>query len=78
MNRKHGSSHYTTRPVQDDQEGWIGLELSRTSGGHTEAVARILFWDAEGQFALEMNAAELPLVIVEELIAEAKSSVRTR
>jgi hypothetical protein len=38
--------------------------------------ARIVFWDAVGQFALEVTVGELPLVVIEELIREAKATIR--
>jgi hypothetical protein len=37
-----------------------------------------VFWDAQGQFALELGVPELPLTIVEELIAEARSTIEFR
>ncbi len=77
MNRKHGTVHYSTNLVQDNQEGWVGLELLRRAHGSTDSVARVVFWDAEGQFSINISAPELPLIIVEELIAEAKESIKT-
>jgi len=42
-----------------------------------DCVARIIFWDACGQFVLETFGAEIPLGIVEEFIAEAKAKIKT-
>jgi len=72
MNRQYANSNYTTTFVNDLKEGFAGLELMRTSKGKTEQVARIIFWDAMGQFFIETLGVDLPLAIVEELIAEAK------
>ncbi len=78
MDKQHAESHFTTRFFEDRQGGCAGLELVRNSGGQTATVARVTFWDAQGQFALEMSVSELPVVIVEELIAEAKSTIKVR
>jgi hypothetical protein len=40
-------------------------------------VARILFWDASGQFCFETFDTDLPLEIVEQIIAEAKATIKT-
>lgn len=50
------------------------MELLCEKSGETECVARVLYWDATGQFAFEAFK-EIPLDIVEELIVEAKKSV---
>ena len=68
---------YTTVLASNDDEGWIALELHRTEKRRDVLVARIVFWDAEGQFSLEVRVDEVPLAIVEELIAEAKARINT-
>ena len=79
MNRKHATSQYTTSTVADRKAGSAGLELYRETKDGKDCVARILFWDASGQFVLEtFNNIELPLDIVEELIAEAKDVIKTK
>jgi hypothetical protein len=75
MKKTWGGAEYTTRLVSDDAEGWVALQLDKHAQGSTVLAARVIFWDAEGQFSLEVPAGELPLVIVEELIAEAKSAI---
>jgi hypothetical protein len=40
-------------------------------------VAKIIYWDADGQFAVE-TMGELPLVVLEELITETRLMVRMR
>lgn len=69
---------YTTTIRSDNAQGWTALELSRQQAGRSEQAARVVFWDAEGQFSLEMLVPALPLVIVEDLIKEAKATIRVR
>jgi hypothetical protein len=77
MNRKHGPATYTTRSVADRAAGSAGLELYRDVNGRTECAARLLFWDASGQFNLQ-TFSEVPLDIVEQLISEAKQAIKTK
>ncbi|MDP9175902.1 MAG: hypothetical protein M3O30_18850 [Planctomycetota bacterium] len=77
MNRKHGTATYTTHAIADRQAGSAGLELYRETNGKTERAAHILFWDATGQFGFQTFNVEIPLDIVEELIAEVKAAVKT-
>ena len=69
---------YTTTTTSDTAEGWTALELTRRKGASIERAARVVFWDAEGQFSLEMLIRELPLAVVEELIGEAKATIKVR
>ena len=69
---------YITTTASDHTEGWTALEMTRRKGASVERVARVVFWDAEGQFSLEMLVRELPLVVVDELIAEARATVKFR
>lgn len=78
MRRKWGSAEYATTLTSDNNEGWIAMELHATVQGKSTRVARVVFWDADGQFSLELSAKELPLVIVEELIVEAKRAIATK
>lgn len=76
MDKKYASFHYETTRIEDLVEGFSGLILTRTGSGKIEQVAKIVFWDADGQFSFEATNIEIPLAIVEELIAEAKSSIK--
>lgn len=76
MKKTWGRAEFTSALTNDNEEGWTALVLYRHSGGTTEQVARVVFWDAEGQFSLELSASELPLSVVEELIAEAKAEIK--
>jgi len=78
MDRVHATQHFVTQTTYSDAEGWTAIELLETSGGAKAVVARVVFWDAQGQFALELGVPELPLTIVEELIAEARSTIEFR
>ena len=66
---------YTTRVVQDQREGWIGLELYSESNYKKECAASVIFWDAQGQFTIQ-TFHEVPLVIIEELIVESKQTIK--
>jgi hypothetical protein len=67
---------YTSSLAIDYNAGSTALELTRRRDNKSERVARIMYWDASGEFTLEMFTDELPLVIIEELIAEAKREIR--
>jgi hypothetical protein len=75
MKITHGPTEYESSRVEDCEEGYVGMELFRLRGEHRSLVASVLFWDATGQFAVRMTEEELPLVVLEELIQEAKSLV---
>ena len=72
MRKQWNGFEYTTELASDNGEGWIALELHRTENLKKILAARVVFWDAQGKFSLELRVDELPLTIVEELIAEAK------
>ena len=77
MDVRHGSARYETAPSSNNQEGWSALELHVERNGSRKYVARVVYWDADGQFTLELVVPELPLRIVEMLINEAKGTIRT-
>jgi hypothetical protein len=76
MNRDYSNAQYTTRSLNHRKEGYAALELHRASKGQKKRVARVVFWDASGQFFLETFEVDVPLDIVEDLIAEAKSTIK--
>ncbi len=76
MEITYGNASYSTGLVQNNEEGWIGLELNQLRPHEAGRIARVTFWDAVGQFSFEMSCPELPLVVVEALIAEAKRLIR--
>jgi hypothetical protein len=78
MDRSWAATRYRTRLVEGAQDGWIALALTAHAEGEPARLARVTFWDAQGQFSLEMFVDELPLVIVEELMDEAKRTIAIR
>ena len=77
MNREYGDARYSSCRVEDHSEGYVGLHLIRLQHGKSDRVARILFWDSSGQFSVETLGTDVPLAILEELIAEAKAFIKT-
>lgn len=77
MERELGHEHYWTTFVANDVEGFAGVVLHRERFGETVVAARVVFWDAAGQFFLQTFAGDVPVEIVEELILEAKERVST-
>ena len=76
MDRIWAGYRYRTKPSEDLVDGWIALELFRDDGRGAEPSARVTYWDAQGQFSIQMFVAEIPLGILEEFILEAKSTIR--
>jgi heme-degrading monooxygenase HmoA len=74
MERKHAVALFRSMKVEDRDEGYIGLHLYREQAGSRQLVAKIIYWDAEGQFTAE-TMGEVPLAILEELILEARGLV---
>jgi hypothetical protein len=77
MDREYGDARYTSRKVEDRVAGFVGFDLWRSHHGHDACVARVLFWDACGQFSAETLGTDVPLQVLEEVIAEAKASIKT-
>ena len=78
MDRPYADADYSTRLTFDDQEGWTAIELYKSDQSGERRVARVVFWDAIGQFVLDATSEELPLVIVDDLLSEARDRIRTR
>lgn len=79
MDRQYGLWRYTTRLTYDDKEGNSALELYADRDGEgTERVARVVFWDAYGDFFFETFGTDVPAIVAEQLIAEARSSIKIR
>lgn len=76
MKRRLNLYKFTSAKIQCDQKGYVGQELFREVDGKSQVAATVVFWDVMGQFSVETNG-EVPLVILEELIAEAKSLIST-
>ena len=72
MERIHGAAKYTSAEIESRDEGFIGRELVCEESGMSKTVARVAFWDSDGQFSIE-TMGKLPLCVLEELIQEAKN-----
>jgi hypothetical protein len=77
MYRDQGHFKYASVYVEDNDDGFAGFELNRTENGETKRAASVIYWDATGQFYVETFDTDLPLDILEELIAETRSRVKT-
>ena len=77
MDRDYGNARYKSRFVSDNRQGFAGLELNCKCGSEQACVARLLYWDSCGRFYFETFSSQIPLEIVEELISEAKSKIKT-
>jgi hypothetical protein len=76
VKRIHGRFEFESVYVEDRRDGWGGFDLFRLDD-KKERVARIVFWDAAGEFVLETFGGDVPLTIIEELIDEAKRKIKT-
>ena len=78
MNLSFCNITYHTTPFDDFDAGCAGLELIRTSKDQTARVGKITFWDASGQFFIELTGSELPLDILEKFISETREVILTK
>jgi len=77
--RQYGIFRYTTRLTHDNTEGNSALELHETGKDtDTKRVARVVFWDAYGDFFFETFDAQVPVVVAEQLMAEARAAIKVR
>ena len=76
MKRHHAGSLYETEYTSDDKDGFAGLVLFCTNQNGRERVASVIYWDADGQYAVETFGTDVPLKVIEEIIAEAKAIVK--
>lgn len=74
MKQTHGDAQYRSSFVEDHEKGFGGYELLRLRDGREDRVATVLFWDAAGQFFVE-TFGDVPLNVLESLVAETKSSI---
>jgi hypothetical protein len=77
MKRIHGRYEFESTFVEDRRDGWGGYDLYRLENDDKQRVARIVFWDAAGEFVLETFGGDVPLTIIEALIDEAKQTIKT-
>jgi hypothetical protein len=77
MKQTHGDAQYTSSFVEDHEKSFGGYELLRFRNGKEDRIATVLFWDATGQFFVE-TFGDVPLVVLEALIEEARSTIAVR
>jgi hypothetical protein len=77
MKRIHGRFEFESVYAEDRRDGWGGFDLYRLEDDKKQRVARIVFWDAAGEFVLETFGGDVPLTIIEELVDEAKRTIKT-
>jgi hypothetical protein len=77
MNHRYASAGFSSSVFENGRDGCTGIDLFHTSGEHKQNIARVTFWDATGQFVLE-TYGEVPLILVEDLIAEAKQTIKLK
>jgi hypothetical protein len=67
---------YKSTHFRDDVGGLVGLHLHAepTSGGPSQHVATVTYWDTQGQYFVRSHA-ELPLFVLEELVRETRAVV---
>jgi hypothetical protein len=78
VNRQFGQFLYYSILIRNLEEGYVGYELHRFEDSNSTLVARILYWDACGQFYFETCGCDIPVQILEELIAEARQSIKIK
>lgn len=74
MDFSFGEMAFATEFVEDKRHGWSGLELYRTDGTRVR-VARVVLWEASGQFSVETLGTDIPLGVMERVVDEAKARV---
>lgn len=76
MNKQHGRARFWTSFEEDRKGGCAGLRLHQEIEERVTVAAEVIYWDAVGQFYVK-TCGEIPLVIMEALIAEAKRKIKT-
>jgi hypothetical protein len=85
MRMLYSSDEYDTEFFQDLVDGFGAFNLFRlrqkkyqVGGEKRVLVGRITYWDAMGDFCVETFSTDVPLVVFEKLIAEAREVIKTR
>jgi len=78
MDRQFADARYWTEYVANDTDGFAGLRLHRERRGKTKVAAEVIFWDAVGQYFVQTFNGDVPVEIIEAVIAEAKERVKVR
>ena len=77
MEWTYANQRYSTEVVRDQNAGYAAVELYRTAATMRERIARVVFWDAQGQLFIETFGTEVPLIVAQKLIDEAKGIIMT-
>jgi hypothetical protein len=87
LNRPFGRYRFwTDAPLTNAEEGYTALRLHRetfmgfdlqpAADRQAAVVAEVVYWDAAGHYYQETFSGAVPLEIIEEFIAEAKTVIR--
>jgi hypothetical protein len=78
MELQHAGARYVTTYVENRTEGYAGIELIHDRDGTHVIVARVIYWDAYGQYFVETCGSDVPLTVLEAAIHDVKARVRVR
>lgn len=78
MDRQFADARFWTVYVEDKTDGFAGLRLHRERLGKATVAAEVIFWDAVGQYFVQTFNGDVPVEIIEAVIAEAKERVKVR
>ncbi len=78
MERQFGHTRYWTIFMEDRKAGNAGFRLHGESFGKTYVAAEVIYWDACGQFYVETIEKDVPVEIIEMVIAEAKQQIKIK
>jgi hypothetical protein len=78
MEQLFGHERYWSIYFEDLTNGCSGFHLHCERFGKTKVVAKVVFWDAAGHFAVQTIDGDVPVEVLEAVIAEAKQNIRLR
>jgi hypothetical protein len=78
MERRFGHTRDWTVFVEDRKEGFAGYRLHAESFGKTYIAADVVYWDARGQYFVRTINQDVPVEIIEDVIAEAKQRIAVK
>jgi hypothetical protein len=73
-----GNQRFWTAFVEDRTEGYAGFRLHRESSGRASVAGQLTYWDATGGFVFETFNGDVPVEIVQAVIAEAKEKIKLK
>lgn len=74
MDRVINTQRFKSSLIPWDETGSFGQKMTCEVDGEFVVVAKVLFWEAQGQFSVE-TMGDVPLMALEELIVEAKALI---